>query len=291
VEIVRAEQAVPPAAWESLVVTGKARSAIRRATRDAVRTQYAGLGRQILERAFTRIGKTYADETVKAVLPRLARATLDDALAAVGRGEIVSSDVVRAAFPEIEPAKPIKPTLPAEPGWFNFAKIRNLSFRVPRNGAAQAQADSAIPIRGLEGDAPVRFATGGGALPGERIVGIMTAGEGITIYPIHSPQLAKFENEPERWLDVRWDIEEERRRRFPARVSVLAINEPGVLAQIATVIAEHDGNIDNVHMTRRSADFTELTIDLEVFDLKHLTSILTQLKARPVVNKADRVTA
>ena len=63
----------------------------------------------------------------------------------------------------------------------------------------------AIPIRGINGDLPVRFAPDGGAVPGDRIVGIITPGEGITIYPIQSPALSEFEDTPERWLDVRWD--------------------------------------------------------------------------------------
>ena len=68
-----------------------------------------------------------------------------------------------------------------------------------------------------------------------------------------------------------------------------SVNEPGTLAQVAQVIAEHDGNIDNIRMTRRSPDFTELTIDLEVYDLKHLTAIIAQLRAKKVVAKVERV--
>jgi (p)ppGpp synthase/HD superfamily hydrolase len=117
----------------------------------------------------------------------------------------------------------------------------------------------------------------------------MTAGEGITIYPIQAPALKEFEDNPERWLDVRWDVEDGTPQRFPARLSVQSVNEPGTLAQIAQVIAEHDGNIDNIRMTRRSPDFTEMTIDLEVYNLKHLTSIISQLRAKPVVAAAERV--
>ena len=95
----------------------------------------------------------------------------------------------------------------------------------------------------------MRFAPNGGAVPGDRIVGIMTPGEGITIYPIQSPALKEFEDTPERWLDVRWDVEEESSQRFPARIKVNSVNEPGSLAQVAQVIAEHDGNIDNVRMS------------------------------------------
>ena len=117
----------------------------------------------------------------------------------------------------------------------------------------------------------------------------MTPGEGITIYPIQSPALKEFEDQPEHWLDVRWDVDEKAPQRFPARLTVQSVNEPGSLAQIAQVIAEHDGNIDNIHMSRQSPDFTEVTIDLEVYNLKHLTSILSQLRAKKVIANAERV--
>jgi guanosine-3',5'-bis(diphosphate) 3'-pyrophosphohydrolase len=136
---------------------------------------------------------------------------------------------------------------------------------------------------------PVKFAPNGGAVPGDRIVGIVSPGEGITIYPIQSPALKDFEEEPERWLDVRWDVEDSTPQRFPARILVDNVNEPGSLAQVATVIAEHDGNIDNISMSRRSPDFTELTIDLEVYDLKHLSAIIAQLRAKAVVARVERV--
>jgi GTP diphosphokinase / guanosine-3',5'-bis(diphosphate) 3'-diphosphatase len=136
---------------------------------------------------------------------------------------------------------------------------------------------------------PVRFAPNGGAVPGDRIVGILTPGEGITIYPIQSEALKQFEDKPERWLDVRWDVDDKVPQRFPAQLAVQSVNEPGTLAQIAQVIAEHDGNIDNIRMTRQSPDFTELTIDLEVYNLKHLTSIISQLRAKKVVAAAERV--
>src|SRR6185369_4992360 len=103
-----------------------------------------------------------------------------------------------------------------------------------------------------------------------------------------SPALAEFEDTPERWLDVRWDIGDSARR-FPARLSIQSVNEPGSLAQITQVIAEHDGNIDNIRMERKAPDFTAVTIDLEVYDLKHLTAIIAQLRAKTVVAGVDRV--
>jgi len=279
-------QTAPPAAWESIVVTGKARAAIRRATRAAVRRQYAGLGRRIVERLFQRAKIGYSDESLTGALSRLARASVDDVMAAVGRSELKASDVARAMYPDYkeERAAAMAAKPKSESGWFGLKKLTSVKFKLPENAAGPA-----IPIRGINGDLPVRFAPDGGAVPGDRIVGILTPGEGITIYPIQSPALSEFEDNPERWLDVRWDEEDQAPRRFPARIAVQSVNEPGSLAQIAQVIAEHDGNIDNIRMTRRAPDFTDVTIDLEVYDLKHLTAILAQLRAKSVVAKAERV--
>jgi guanosine-3',5'-bis(diphosphate) 3'-pyrophosphohydrolase len=283
--IVSKAQDAPPAAWESIVVTGKARASIRRATRTAVRSQYEGLGRRIVERLFQRAKIAYSDEKLTGALPRLARASVEEVMSAVGRSELKASDVARAMYPDYkeERAAAMAANPKAESGWFGLKKLSSVKFKVPDTQGP------AIPIRGINGDLPVRFAPEGGAVPGDRIVGILTPGEGITIYPIQSPSLSAFEDTPERWLDVRWDGEETVPRRFPARIELQAVNEPGSLAQIAQVIAEHDGNIDNIRMTRRAPDFTDVLIDLEVYDLKHLTAIISQLRAKPTVAKAERV--
>ena len=134
----------------------------------------------------------------------------------------------------------------------------------------------------------LKFHTVTGAVPGERIVGIVTPGKGITIYPIQSPALKDFEEEPERWLDVRWDVDELTDGRFPAQIVVTAVNEPGSLAQVATGIAERNGNIEGISMRSRSPDFTEMVIDLGVFDLRHLNGIISDLRSRAVVSSVER---
>jgi len=278
-------QTTPPAAWESIVVTGKARAAIRRATREAVRSQYSAFGRRIVERLCQRAKIAYSDEQLEGALPRLARASIDDVFAAVGRSEMRAADVVRAMYPDYKDER-VSPVAPkSDGGWFGLKWTKAVKFKPP----SSTENGAALPIRGINADLPVRFAPNGGAVPGDRIVGIMTPGEGITIYPIQSPALKQFEDEPERWLDLRWDVDDNAPQRFPAQLAVQSVNEPGTLAQIAQVIAEHDGNIDNIRMVRQSPDFTELTIDLAVYNLKHLTSIISQLRAKKVVANAERV--
>jgi GTP pyrophosphokinase len=292
VEIETAKNHTPPAAWENLVVTGRARSAIRRAARDAVRKQYSELGRRLIASHFERLGEELTDDKLKKALPRLGYKSLEDALAAVGRNELAIENVLRAAIPEaVEQEK--KPAYRrtrrfgrarGQDGWFNIDRVMSLKFRAdsePKTGGG-----SGLAIRGVKDDLPVTFEPGG-AVPGDRIVGVLIPGEGIRIFQIHSPRLREYEHEG--WIDVTWDVDTDTPQRFPARVSVTALNEPGTLAQIAKVIGEAGGNIDNVRMVRRASDFTEMRIELEVLDLVHLNHIIAGLREKAVVNKVERV--
>ncbi len=287
VEIIRSKAQVPPPAWEHIAVTGKARAAIRRATREAVRKQFGGLGRQILVRAFERADRPLSDSLLTQAAPRLGHNSLGDLIAAVGRGELTSEGVLKAVYPDYQDERTTtSPRAAAGEGWFGLEGGRTMKFRVP--GEAETSSHS-IPIRGISGDLPVQFASEGGAVPGDRIVGILTPGEGITVYPIQSRELKEFDDQPERWLDVRWDINPDDPVRFPARIALTSLNEPGSLAQIAQVIADNDGNIDNIKMVRKGADFHEILIDLEVWDLKHLNRITSQLRQKPIISSVDRV--
>ena len=293
VEIIRSKAQVPPAAWESIVVTGKARAAIRRATKNAIRKQYAGLGIRILERAFERAGKAFSKDKLKPVLHRLGRKDIEDAVASVGRGELASADVLKAVFPDYKDERVTPAPARREEGWFNLRNAAGMLFQLPGRSRkerkeAEEKQEGAVPIRGVRGDLPVRFAPEG-AVPGDRIVGILQPGSGITIYPIQSPSLTAFDDQPERWIDVRWDIDENNKERFPARVSVTAINAPGSLADIAQVVAANDANIHTLSMVRTAPDFTEMLIDLEVWDVKHLNRLLSQLKESTSVSDARRV--
>uniref|UniRef100_UPI003BA9C506 RelA/SpoT family protein n=1 Tax=Stappia sp. TaxID=1870903 RepID=UPI003BA9C506 len=287
VDIVRSQAQTPPPAWETIAITGKARAAIRRATKESARQQYGALGRHILERAFLRAGHTLTDEALGAALQPLGFAHQSDLLAAVGRGGMRAHEVVAAIYPDYRDDRAVSPPVGSEPGWFDLEAGSGMKFRVPDGDDAGGRP--ALPIRGLSGDLPVSFAPEGGAVPGDRIVGILTPDVGVTIYPIQSTALQAFEDETDRWLDVRWDMAADRLVRFPAKISVSALNEPGSLATIAGAIADLDANIDNLKMVRHAADFHEILIDLEVWDLKHLTHIMNQLRAKPNVSGVTRV--
>src|SRR3569623_876235 len=153
-----------------------------RATRAAVREQYAGLGRRIVERRCMRAKIVYADDKLKGALPRLARTSIDDVMAAVGRGEMKAADVARAMYPDYK----------------EEARLNSIKGAAAKSKTTEAAKNTAIPIRGINSDLPIKFAPNGGAEPGDRIVGIVMPGEGNTIYPIQAPALKEYEEEPER---------------------------------------------------------------------------------------------
>ena len=144
VEIIRSKAQVPPAAWESVVVTGKARSAIRRATKNAIRKQYSGLGARILERAFERAGKTFTKEGLKPVLHRLARKDIEDVLASVGRGELASTDVMKAVFPDYKDERvTVAAPKQREEGWSKIRNAAGMLFQMPGPRGTQGQGPAA----------------------------------------------------------------------------------------------------------------------------------------------------
>jgi (p)ppGpp synthase/HD superfamily hydrolase len=164
--------------------------------------------------------------------------------------------------------------------------------QAPGDGAKRAapkRGERAIGVRGLNRDLPIRFAPETGAVPGERIVGILTPGEGITIYPIFARSLQNFDDEPDRWIDLTWDTLDDGQL-YPARIKVIIHNEVGALAQVTGVIGENGGNIDNLQMVTRAQDFYDLEIVLEVHDVKHLNRIMQDLRLKPLVSSVIRMT-
>jgi len=290
VEIITSQAQTPPAAWERVAVTGKARSAIRRATREAVRKQYYDLGWQILRNTFEDLDIEFDEAALQNGLHRLARTSTADVVAAVGRGELTAAEVVKATHPGREwTEKPKRKAIRRDDeGWFNLGWVRHVKFRL-LGGQTTTPRDleNAMPIRGAQEGEPIRFAPGG-AVPGDRIVGILEDDNTITIYPIQSSKLTEYDDQLERWIDVTWDIDEGATERFPVDIIVNAINAPGTLAEIAQVIGNSGSNIDRIEMIDRQVDYTKMRIRLEVYDLKHLNDMLTAVGRLKVVSQAER---
>ena len=294
VQIIRAEGQTPPTAWENVVTTGKARAGIRRATREARSKQYSGLGEKILSTTFKRAGHDFEREQLETVLAKLARSSTDEAIAAVGRGELPPEDVLKAVFPDYQKDRGSRGGSAGGEGWFNLSGVTNFMFRIPGRrrekyaDAANKLAD-AIPIRGAAGDLPVKLDPEGGAVPGDRIVGILIPGEGVTVYPIQAEALQQYEDTADQWLDLRWDIDPDNPERFPSKIRVVAVNAPGTLAEISDVMASSDANIDSILLSQPDPGLAQMTFGVEVWDLNHLNRVVRELRSLAVVSEVERV--
>ena len=118
-------------------------------------------------------------------------------------------------------------------------------------------------------------------------VGIVTTGKGVTIHTIDCETLEGFADTPERWLDVAWSSEEADAAHV-GRINVTIANEPGNLGSLTTTIGKQGGNISNLKITNRSTDFFEIMVDIQVADVKHLSTIIAALRATPVINSVER---
>ena len=309
VEILTDPDAQTPAVWEKLVVTGRARAGIRRAARQQSIETFANVGQSVLVRAYERVGLAFDRERVEAAVPKLARSSLGDLLASVAKGEIPSGDVLRATHPDYSPERAPVPKPDDRRNWFSLGRLTAVAFHVPglRNAIAsdtsterlRSQWLAEIPVRGArigrEGEeVAVRFDPAGGAVPGDRIVGIATQGEltdfrGITVYAIQSPILQHFEDRAEGWLDLRWDIDDDVQQRFPARVRASTLNKPGTLALMCQVFAEANVNISSLYLAAPEREVAVIDFGVEVWDAAHVARLLRQLRALDVVSKTDRV--
>lgn len=272
VEIVRSKAQRPVPIWEGYVVTGKARSAIRRALRQEQLEEFSLLGRQMVRSIFEAAEKDSADIILERALGALGYAELDDLFGAVGEGLLSAHDVFEQVYPSDKKSKPRKKV-----------KVRSSDGDDPLN------AKPLVRLRGAERGHAIRFAENTFPLPGDRIVGIITPGEGVVVYPISSPKLEAFDGETDRWVDVAWETPETDAETFTCRMNIRASNEVGALGSISTLIADYDGNINNMTLAQRDMDFYDMEVDVDVRDLKHATRIINALKGLSVVNAISRI--
>jgi guanosine-3',5'-bis(diphosphate) 3'-pyrophosphohydrolase len=263
VEIITTRDSTPSPMWEQFVVTGRARAEIRRFLRHAQRDEHVRFGRKILEKAFHDEGRELTDKAIEEVARKLRLAKAEDVFADVGRGALRGHEVLQAVFPELKRAgKVAKKGIPGE--------VKPISIRGLTEGISYNLGQCCHP------------------LPGDRIVGINTPGDGLVIHTIDCAELEKAHDMND-WLDVGWGQGASDMGLSVARIHVRVKNAPGSLATVLTAIAGNGGNIFNLKVTARNPLYFEFIVDVEVRDVAHLQNILGALRVSDAVESVDRV--
>ena len=273
VEILRSSGQTPDPNWEHFVVTGKARTRVRRFIRQQEVSEYASLGEAILTKTFQNHNENFSVNALTPATTKYQLRNSEELYSWIGRGKIDPVEVLEIVAP----------------GAARRRKGRRGKFVPFRRNRNRAQNhEGAVAIKGLIPGMAVHLAGCCNPLPGDRIVGLITEGKGVTIHTIDCEVLVSFGGTPERWLDVAWDSNVDEGGMHVGRISTVLNNAPGSLNALTEVVAHAEGNISNLKITHRSLDFFEIVVDVEVQDVQHLTHIIAALRADPAIYKVER---
>ncbi len=261
VEIITSPVGRPNPAWLNFVVTAKARSSIRNFLKNLTRSDAIQLGRYLLERALGELGgglKEIAEPTVASALDELRVGSLDELCEQIGLGQRPAVLVARRLLPG--------PEADAE-------------------GAPQVREPAPLSIKGGEGTV-ISYAKCCHPLPGDRILGFLTAGRGLVIHSQQCKNVAEFRKKPDKWVHVEWapGLDEQ----FATEIRIEIDNQRGALATVAAAISELESNIEDVKTKERDGLHSTLQFVLTVRDRVHLARIMRRLRAIPAVRRIAR---
>jgi len=260
VEIITAKGATPNPSWSSFLVTAKARAAIRQYLKNLKRGEALELGRRLLGLALEEFSlslKKVAPANLAAVTKELNLKDADELFEKIGLGERLAPLVAR----RLQPA---------------------------REDAESAASSGPLMIAGTEG-LLVTYARCCFPIPKDPIMAYLSAGRGVMIHRQNCGNLAEYRKQPEKWLSVAW--EETHGRLFTSEIQLEINNRVGVLAAVASSIAEGETNIDQVQLEERDVSNSWLRIQLQVRDRHHLAQVIKTIRRMPDVQRVFRTLA
>jgi GTP diphosphokinase / guanosine-3',5'-bis(diphosphate) 3'-diphosphatase len=258
VEIITASHAKPSPGWLQYVRTGKARSNIRHFLKTMQYEESAGLGERLLDQALKAL-KSSAAEVDDASWERVVRdggaRSREELLADIGLGKRLPAVVARRLLKKSD-------------------------------SRDESKTSGSVSIRGTEGMA-VQLATCCRPIPGDSIIGSIKKGQGLVVHASECRAIVRSRTkEPDQWIDVEWDARIS--RLFQAAINVTVENQRGVLAKVASEIADAGSNIDAISMDEDRTVFTTMHLVLEVANRQHLARVMRALRRLPDVRKISR---
>ncbi len=264
VEVITARNARPNPAWVGFVVTAKARAAIRQFLKNLQHSEARELGRRLLDQSMRDFGSSMRKverERMQALLDELQLNNTNELYEQIGLGERLAPVV----------AKLLQAGMPVAP--------------VESAGSARP---SPIAIAGTEG-LVVSYARCCHPLPGDAIMGYLSAGRGVVIHRLTCGNVGEYRKQPHKWIPVTWEPQIE--REFSAEIRIDADNKPGVLAEVAACIGDAGSNIEQVSIDESLEDTATLLFSILVHDRIHLAKVIKSLRSMNVVHKVTRTCA
>jgi len=260
VEILTSPTAFPNPAWLNFVFTAKARANIRHYLKNLQREESIVLGRRLLDKSLDELDtnlEKIPPQRLEKILAEYHKETLDDLLESIGLGNRIPAIVARAMLDE---------------------------DTLIEQGLTMAD-QGPLAIKGTEGTV-VNYAKCCRPIPGDVITGFISTGRGIVVHTQHCKNAAEFRNQPDKWIDVDWD--EAVTGDYPVELKLHVRSQRGVLAVVASTIADVEANIENVDMTERDGTHTTLYFTVLVKNRQHLAKIIRRLRGIDLVERITR---
>ena len=272
VEIITSKKTKPSPNWLQFAVTSKARSSIKNFIRSEKFEEYNSLGRAILNKFFASKNLELNDKILEKILPIFHKKTVADLCVKIAEGIISRQDVLKATYPE-------------------FQEEIKQSKIIKQFSEKRKNSNYSLPIEGLVAGMAMHYGGCCNPIPGDPIIGVINTGTGVTIHSQTCRNLKNIVLTPQRILDVCWKSDEELGDElYACRVRLVVENKLGSLADISSLLAKKKVNITNIKTTNRSADFFELTIDIEIKSVDQLEQILSVLRTSKKIADVERVT-
>ncbi len=258
VEIITSELGRPNPSWLNYVMTSRARAHIRSYLKNQKHDESIMLGERLLDRALIDLGadrRSISDTQKSNLLEALKIESWNHLLVEIGLGTRVADVVARQLLPGASSGDDTQARKPV------------------------------VAISGTEG-VVVTYARCCRPIPGDPILGFLSAGRGIVVHTEDCRNVASFRKRPEKWIDVQW--EKVVKGVFPVNVRVIVNNQRGVLASVASAIADMESNIDSVAIDDRDGQCTAMSFTIEVRDRSHLAKIMRRVRAQDSVMRIMR---
>ena len=261
VEIITSPSGRPNPAWLNFIVTAKARSNIRSFLKNLQSSEALELGNRLLDKALRAYNKSWSDITGREqvnLLKDLKLESEEELFREIGLGNRMAPFVAK-----------------------HVESLRGSWIKLRRKN----ESKHPLAIRGTEGMV-VSFGKCCYPIPGDAIIGIMTAGKGLVVHHIKCKNTKRKTTSRDKWIHVYWanDIANE----FTAEISIRTENEPGVLAVVAAKISEAGSNIENIVFDEKLGSTTMITVLLTVKDRVHLARIMRAIHNIPQIYKVKR---
>ena len=276
VEILTSSTQVPHKDWLKFVRTPRAKTKIKHWLKIEEQKRSLEIGRRLLEREFRRQGLPPAQMLKSDRLLEVARdsgfETTDEMVAAVGFGRLASSEVINR----------LTPSRPSGEGGIATPEPHILKHQPGKPD------EKGVKVKGGQ-DLLMQLSRCCNPVPGDRILGYITRGRGLTIHSVGCPNLEALDYDRDRLVEVEWDTTAP--STHAVKVSVLAVDKTGVLANVSSSIAECDANVSRAEITTREDRKAALDFVIEVIDTAHLDRVLKAIERVDGVITARRIRA